>query len=65
MEKAGRATDEPVWGFELVRNNGVDPEALDAPMVALLEGRFRVGAGYLQPRATNVTESRALRNRRR
>jgi hypothetical protein len=36
MAKSGRDTEAPVWGFELVHNNGQSPETLDHPMAAVL-----------------------------
>mmetsp|Transcript_25424 Transcript_25424/g.54932 ORF Transcript_25424/g.54932 Transcript_25424/m.54932 type:complete len:247 (-) Transcript_25424:113-853(-) len=37
MEKSGRELDAPVWGFELVHNNGGAAEGFDHEMAALLQ----------------------------
>ena len=37
MEKGGRDLDAPVWGFELLHNNGGAREGLDRDMIAVLQ----------------------------
>jgi hypothetical protein len=43
MQKAGRPLEQPVWGFEIVHNNG-EEQGLDTDIIALLAASFAVGS---------------------